>query len=600
MSRKLALLIGSQTYGLQGVAHDLDLMTRVLDRHGFTIIVCGGSTATRAGITHAWRELTTAACRDDTVLVYYSGHGGRAPNPAWEPGSPVPRYRQLIVPVDMPDARAGDFRGIFDVELSWLLRDLTRRCADVTVLLDCCHAARMVRSSRARARALPEVWRRGSEEHLAMLARTGRLPEENPSVVRLSAAAISQSAYEDPGDELGGYFTEALVEALSMAVESPISWADLGRWVREQVLIMEPRQRPELAGPADRLVFASTEKRSRSAASVFFYDEDGELPSLRGGHLHGIAVGNRYAVLELGGAKRVATAEVTEVLGAISRVSLGGGEPRDGAPLRPLRELFPERMVALADNIPKSLVDRIAALRALTVVAGDVRNPMARVTLARQGLIVRDAAGRALSEPTTDLGTVLSHLGRMARAATLRELEENTLEAPFALAWGTVTGEGIQKEPPLLRGGDRLFVRVTNQSRETIYVNVYDIGVSYRINLLNDSARSGYELAAGESWCFGHRPGVGLVGVPLSWPAKVPDDGPRLESLVVFVSDRPVDLTVLESGTDSHRSGHLLSGLEREIAARCLGGNRSTGTAEVDVRCAIRHIEFELAPHDRN
>jgi hypothetical protein len=52
MARR-ALLIGSPVYGLQAVGADLDTMTELLQRRGFSCFRCYGKDATRLGILAA-------------------------------------------------------------------------------------------------------------------------------------------------------------------------------------------------------------------------------------------------------------------------------------------------------------------------------------------------------------------------------------------------------------------------------------------------------------------------------------------------------------------------------------------------------------------
>ncbi len=616
-----ALLIGSQTFGLKGVNHDLDLMERTLGELDFTPIRRGGETATREGILEGWRRLIREAQPEDAIVIYYAGHGGRAPNPDWKKGSSEPRHLQFIVPTDMERNAEAEFRGILNLELSLLLASLTARCGNVAVLLDCCHAARLVRGARGRPRALAQEWREGIGSHLARIkSEIGtdlRHIESNPHAVRLAAAGAHQSAFEDPGESLGGYFTEALAEGLAQVKTTPVSWEILGRWVREQVLIMEPRQRPELEGPVERLLFqkeeeASSEMRATPKSGLTFFCDGpkADLPSLRGGRLHGVAVGNRYALLELGQAgdkRRVATAEVTRVLGGVSRVRIEGDMPRDGATAQPLRELFPKRTVRLEAGVPEKLFELITRSPLLEVAPSSSRSFMARVAPSEGGVCIFEQTDAPLTYPTKRLAVILENLTRMAHASTLRELRAplpSRLQPLFGLEWGTVEAGGRKLLKRSLSGsfqvGDRIFVSLSNRGSTHLYANLYDIGISRKVTLLNDSARSGHELQPRETWCFGYRVADGLRGIPLSWPPRVPATHPRLETLVAILSDRPLDLTVLENRGVKRQGGYALSSLEKTLRARCLGGTRSqeSGQGE-DIRYAIRHLDIELWPRTK-
>ena len=615
-----ALLIGSQTYGLRGVDYDLSLMTRSLGQLGFCPTSISGPGANRAGILLSLEALIERVAADDVAVVYYAGHGGRARNPAWSPGSSEPRYLRFIVPTDMGESAGEDFRGILDLEFSQLLTRLATKCADVAVLLDCCHAARMVRQSRRRSRALTEVWSLGVASHLERLRQDNGSAffheRSHPRLVRLAAAGANQSAYEDPDENLGGFFTEALAEAFSLAGGAPISWGLLGRWVREQVLVMEPRQRPELEGPVDRPIFGNNPLPARSDPNcgaadadnlVFFYaGPEANQPSIRGGRLHGVAIGNRYAILDLDetqATRRIATATVTKVGGTVSRVALEGGEPRDGAAAQPLRLLFPKRLVALTADVPSGLRRWVDQSPLLEVAPLGERSPMAWIRKLPDGLVIVDESGDPLTYPTRRIAETGENLKRLAHALTVRELHSPAKEqvTDFRLTWGQVNHQGQASVLNSCHGvfhcGERIYVRVENLAAKTLFVNLYDIGVSRRITLLNTSARSGFELAPGEAWCYGYNRVHGLAGIRLAWPASVPPNRARLETIVVFISDGPVDLTALEGKGVGQRSGRNLSYLERYVAARCLGGHRARqSTEKTDVGYAVRHLDFDLFP----
>ena len=603
-----ALLIGSQTFGLQGVHNDLDLMGKTLEKMEFNTTVCLGADASRKGILAFWSAFADRVTTDDTLVVYYSGHGGKVKNPLWQPGSNDPLYRQFIVPTDMQQGSGDDFRGILDLELAILLSRLTGKCDNVTVLLDCCHAAQMVRSARGRVKALSKPWADGVEGHLKRLSKKD-LPELLPSrgnrqAVRLAATARNQSAYEDPGEGCGGFFTEVLAEALDQVGSSPVSWGTLGRWVREQVLVMEPRQRPELEGPVDRLLFQAKAER-RSGLTFYYGGEDGRVPSLRGGRLHGVQRGNLYSVEKPGNPKEQATtARVTSVGGSSSRVALEGGQPLTGASVRPIHIRFPKRPVHLEDGVTGALRDAVNRSPILALATSMSGAAMARVRANQRGMFAVDEAGLATSKPIREPGQILTQLHWMAHALILRELQEEPPileEQCFQLDWGRVTEERKADAKPLsgtlLNPGDRLFIRITNRGSEQLYVNLFNIGLSRRVTLLNGSARSGREIAPGETWCYGYREGEGLIGVPLRWPSYVPAEGSRMESIVAIIAGQPMDLSVLEGKEGEQRTGNGRSELEKRILGRCLGGWRTAPGEEGEaVAYAIRHIDFEVSP----
>ena len=614
-----ALLIGSQTFGLTGVHHDVAAMSEVLQALNFQVQTCV-ETATRSAIFSALGQLTEEVSGEDAVLVYFAGHGSRAANTQWQPQNGESRFAPFFVPCDMAESGPGDFRGILNVEWAAMLRQLTAKCPNTVQILDCCHAASLVRSARGRPRSVLSQWDVLAVEHYRQWLDAHREEPVNlgpdPNLVSLTAAGSSQSAFEDPCGEFGGYFTEVVVEALGQAGQAPVSWADVGAWAREQVLVMEPRQRPEIHGPAQRLVFqmpsparSRLEPESSAGKLVFFWDGvAADRPSLRGGHLHGVAVGNRYALEGWDestlAARRVATAEVTHVCGGVSRVRLSGGDPRDGTLARPLRQVCPRRQIAVAGDAALPLRKAIATSPLLELAGGDCRTSLASVRKVSNGWDILDETGTPSIYAVSDVRDLVDHLEVMARAQTLRELNElegYRLEDPFELTWGRVDEHGQLQEAGIegapLYQGDRVFLRIVNFGERDLFLNAYDIGLSRRVTLLHPNSRSGYLLHPGDSWCFGHHPLRGLRGMPLRWPRGVPTKVPKLETLVVIVSDQPVDLTVLETGGAGVRSKRAVNVLEQKVARLCLGHCRDAdGDPASDVRFAVRQIHFELFP----
>jgi len=101
---------------------------------------------------------------------------------------------------------------------------------------------------------------------------------------------------------------------------------------------------------------------------------------------------------------------------------------------------------------------------------------------------------------------------------------------------------------------------------------------------------------------LGVRPDGTLVGLELDWPAAVPPTGgERPESLVVIVSDAPVDLRLLEtSGSRLVRATG--SSLERLLRGLVVGTTRAAspqGGGSHLVKHAVRHIRFWLDPRPR-
>lgn len=268
--RHVALLIGAQTYDLTGVGNDVDTMSELLGRRGFTSTRCEGPLATRAGILDAYERLIRDTRPDDAVVVYYSGHGGLAvAPPALAPAgrTALPRL-QFIVPTDYAESTSSDFRGITAAELSVLLVRLANRTDNITVVLDACHAAHLSRGDDLLVKALRQRAFLDVAEHLSRQRRRGLHPEVrhvlgNQSAVRVVACGRDRSAYEytDRAGRRVGVFTEAVARTLAETGDQQATWAGLLPRIRARVSAVVPWQRPEAEGPAQRLLFRSTGTR---------------------------------------------------------------------------------------------------------------------------------------------------------------------------------------------------------------------------------------------------------------------------------------------------------------------------------------------------
>lgn len=98
---------------------------------------------------------------------------------------------QFIVPVDYDKSTDEDFRGILDVELSHLLRDMTERTDNMTVILDCYHAGQIAHYPDYRDRAFPkqlaEVQYHDLTRHVDHLHQCGQLRGEMSLLENLKA-----------------------------------------------------------------------------------------------------------------------------------------------------------------------------------------------------------------------------------------------------------------------------------------------------------------------------------------------------------------------------------------------------------------------------
>ncbi len=629
---KRALLIGSPVGDLAGVETDVLTMCKLLKPYGFTIQKCVGMAATRLGILEAYNHLINITSAEDAVVVYYSGHGARAiaPQDSRYDSEEIPsaKYYQFIVPVDINESNDDDFRGITNLELSVLMFKLTEKTKNVTVILDCCHSARMSRGLQITARALPRPWYVGVASHIERLKDAGidarRLDvESNPYAIRLVAAGPNQSAYEytNPSGQTIGMLTESLRVALEESQRLPVTWNALGRRVCNRVLSLEHTQRPEVEGPANRLLF---DVQTIEQTGVLEVASDNEEPVLLGGRILGVEVGDEYAIMPLTTqafepANEIARATVTAVAGGKSHIAVrfceGYYSIPDGSHAFPIRRALHKFAIRIGGEVDKTepLRESIEASNHLCLLTeGDPAETLAELDVSDNEITLLDSERRPLIAPKpindASISETCENLKRFAQAHNLRTLSGGEgpfkLKQPFEVEWGIVKEGQLDPRPEegaLMHVGDPVYVRVHNKSHENIYASIFDIGLGGKITLLNTAEPSGIEIRPKQDYILGYREYYGLEGLPLQWGDGVPNDGPRPESLVVIVMDRPQDLRVFEQEGMRNFGSTVRSQLQDLLLQFAYGTTRdlSPNSSAADVHYAIRHIDFLVDPNCR-
>jgi hypothetical protein len=631
---KRALLVGSQVHGLAACHADVEVMAALLAERGFDVKARTASRATRAGILASYHELIDDSVAGDAAVVYYSGHGGRFGNPDRKNGQP--EWVQYILPTDIDDTTSDDFRGILAEELTLLQYQLSRKTTNVTTILDCCHSARMSRNPRIVPKAFPGSWPTVAVAKRYQLAAEAMVKaraeasddtwlDSNPHAVRLVACAPSESAYEIDDSALGGIngaLTEALVLLLRDQGAAPSTWSHLADRIRRRVATRDLPQRPEAEGPTSRMLFDTTERTSTGVLPVVIEVAGVFLESAG---IFGLESGDELVLLPggqaLGQADPVATARVLDIVAGRARldVTLAPGRVAipGGAEAHPTRVSLGRQRVVIegGDSASRSTVE--AALAGLQhVKLGEGSPRVATVQFADQQLRLLDAFGEPMwqqpgSIDEDGLGNLVRGLTVMARAAHLRSLTSGegraALLPPASLRWWTGSldhGQMRQLVGEVLHPGDRVFLAVENHAPAggpTVYANVFDVGMTSKISLMNSSEPSGIELAPGRNYVFGTDAMAGAQGLRLDWPSTLLRRGRRAETIVAIISDQPQNLTHLQTdGVRGEDRGRRATSLEVLLNSVVTGTRKVTavGGAEPDqpVRYTVARAEFEVEP----
>jgi hypothetical protein len=572
VAMKRALVVGSQIRGLSGPDNDVAAMAALLGGLGFDVDQRIAGKATRAGILRGYRRLIDESNRDDTAVVYFSGHGAYA-----SLADETLQAWQHILPTDYDDSSAADWRGITAWELSLLQQELTTKTKNVTVILDCCHSEQMSRDAAAQdavARAVSTPNVQGFRQHLEALQRkhptaAARLnPSGNPDAIRLVGCSQSQSAYEyvTSSGRCHGALTEALIDVVSEIGRAPISWRAIAAAVRTRVQHRFPSQRPDVEGPIRRLMFEVTEHDDTGAAAIRAVEGGFELSM---GRLHGVTEGDVYAVMPVGSlgydaARSLGELEVKKAGASTSLARRSAGTAAFGldAVAVPLRKLAPRRAVALdaAEAEWQGLADAIAATKTLRVAERDEPGIVATL-VARDGeLTIADRDG-PLFKPVsraTELGTALRNLANLGVAQAVRDLEgqDGVSLDEVVIELGAVVGDKLEPLPD--HGGslgtrDRIYIRLGTNAVRTLYFHVFSLGIDGEVRLLTSFAPSGVGRKSGATdYVFAGAPGD-VTGLGIGWPAHTPRDVPRIDELLVVVTTQPTSLQGLETPRDGQR-----------------------------------------------
>ncbi|MDY7083614.1 MAG: caspase family protein [Actinomycetota bacterium] len=612
MTRK-ALLIGSQTNGLTGVANDVEAMAAALEPRGFEITRLVTPAATRDAVLDAYEKLIVDARPDDAYVLYYSGHGGRAQT---VDGPDL----QFIVPDDYLDSGEDDFRGITGVELSVRLARLTDVALNTTVILDCCHAAHMSRQTGMRVKALlrPPAVKLTYDtirRHNARMIADGlqidrRSLISNPHAVRVVACSPSESAWETANRDgvTMGLLTDALSRALRDHRTVRVSWSTLIDAVRRDVQDLQPAQRPEAEGPSARSPFAVDDLEPLNSLPVVPLGPD--RVQLLGAPLLGVEPGDEFAVVPAAADTPIGIATVDRVQATSASASLklttaGQVVPADARAhrTRAAAAALPVRLPLghpAADELAKAI-----GLRPLLRPEPDA--VVAVVADSKGRLTVHDADGplhRPYPPTSLGIGSIMANLQRIAQATALRRLT-GPLVHHVHIEWGRVR-DGREEPLPLggallfAYGGERIFVRLRNDGDRAVFVSLIDIGIASRITPLTAADPGGVRLAPGAAYTYGwDEDRARLAGVDLTWPEGADATVARPETVLALISDGPVDVGVLRQQgvrtvTERHDGKSQLENLLSQIAT---GATRDLGDAPASrVRYAVVPIDFMVSP----
>lgn len=491
-----ALLIGSSHGNLDVTASAEAFYTWLLG-HGFAddrIRRLVGPQASRAAILAELRRLGDVEHGEEAVVVYYAGHGHLYRTEIGTDAAGFHAAHPMLVAADIDDSAGDILRSVFASELSRELRRIARRAANLTVILDCCHASGMVRLDddvegedvgEQEGALHREACARIVERRLAATRDaspqlpTRPLSRLSERVVVLAASSAGGRAYPDP--ETGRMiFTDALLAAL----DRQPTWDAVLAAIRGRIHETWPNQQPAVFGPRYRRPFTLVEEPPGHDA--YRVERVGERLVLMAGALHGIDADDRFDLIAFGGADDGGSPARPERV-ELDRTVLAGSDVSGPCYARRTR-----RGAAAGVSVRCADDSMRRALVAMSVAAGlrDGGSPddvAAHLDVDGGSLRVRDCLGELVFVAPIDPlpeRALLACLRRLDiwRAVT-RRVHETRTEHPLArcyeLRWGVARGPEIlaPRGPLVIRPGERLAVSLANLDRgaSELYAHVFRV-----------------------------------------------------------------------------------------------------------------------------
>lgn len=104
-----------------------------------------------------------------------------------------------------------------------------------------------------------------------------------------------------------------------------------------------------------------------------------------------------------------------------------------------------------------------------------------------------------------------------------------------------------------------VYIDIQNRGEKMLYVSVFDVCLEI-VTLVSASWSTGIELPTKGSECLGKDNKGLLSGLEVSWPADVPRSQQITVTVVLVVSDGPIDLGSLESGSGQRKGSGECTG----------------------------------------
>lgn len=417
-----ALLIGIDGYApnglwrsLRGAVRDINLVADYLERslslapdqivkllspnpEVSDLQVVPEQLPTYANIVKQFQLLTHRAEPGDQIYIHYSGHGSQVAT-AYPELSNKGQYDEGLVPCDF--AASGYY--LRDVELAFLLQQMTQKGLNVTLVLDSCNSGGATRGDyevRVRGGFDPKPGAVGTlvADRDALIANWQTVVGANQEAfwvpltndyVLLAACRSTEFAHEfevEGTTEKHGALTYWMIDTLKSCKNANLSFQSLHDRVAAKIQSRFVQQVPLLLGDGKRPVFGGDIQVTPYTAKVLRIDVAKETVTLNAGMAQGLLRGSRFSIYPFNTQdftdlkQQLAVVEVTEIeaVTAIAKVLWPeqGGIPQSEALGTLLEPGFP----ALPRSAPIELARTVRLFANKSVGEGEADLPAGLAT----------------------------------------------------------------------------------------------------------------------------------------------------------------------------------------------------------------------------
>lgn len=514
-----------------------------------------GAEATVLNIENAVTAARGRLGAGDAFVFYFVGHGevvrdGATIKNGWSAGDREPGLADLFVLITQDILVAGAAEaGIPGAVLIEWLAPIAEVTGNVTVVLDCCHAAggvpgrvgergarldAAIGRARARLRERYAVHRSGREVVVG--------ERQLVCVVATTRNEFAQEGRSLDGAGEVGLLSDALAESLMEPAADAWTWDEHIVNIQRLVLPRCSTQRPGVEGPRYRRPF-TREVCEPDGSYPCGVDERGVF-CVRAGVLHGVEVGDEFVVVRADEPSRVLVeTRVRDV--DVDRAALTGEVQGAGLRAMPVRRSSPVALGLRGEAGATALV-RAGAPARLGVVFEARGEDVLEVEAGRATLWDRRGEALRVDAGVGDGAALLRVLEAVGRVAHLRRIERgfaglDRAKAPtFELVWGCgarrfAGGERVTQD-------DAVWVALEPRSHGELHVSAFHVRGDASIVDMTADLDHGRTITRGQVTELLQTAGGERQAWPLRRGPGIWDGRDVREAIVLIVSPRPISL----------------------------------------------------------